>query len=287
VTEHATPRDQQAYWDEIAEQFGTDRQSSTWRAYMQQRYTALCARWFANTPDGPTLKTDLFEEAVTPLHLFGTLGAQAVGTDISLSVVQAASARLSRERGPALQPPALAVSDLRALPYANDSFARMLSGSSLDHFARFEDIAVALTELARCLRPGGCLVVTFDNPHNPLVRLRNALPFSWLTRVGLVPYFVGATYTRSDALRTLTALGLDVTHVGSMGHVPRAPAIWASDFHARRSSAVSRWLLRCFTLCDQLLDGSAVQFRTGYYLAIRAVKPLGAATSAPAHQPDL
>lgn len=253
---------------------------------MQQCYSALATRWFAGTPDGPTLKTDLFEEAVTPLHLFNVLGPQAVGTDISLAVVRAAAARLQRERQPSRDPVPLAVSDLRALPYATGSFARILSGSSLDHFERHDDIAVALAELVRCLRPGGCLVVTFDNPHNPLVWLRNALPLSWLTRIGLVPYFVGATYTRADAQRTLTALGLQVTHVGSMGHVPRAPAIWASDLQARRSRHVSRGLLRAFGWFDRWLDGGALQLLSGYYLAVRAIKPRDAATTAPAHLPD-
>jgi SAM-dependent methyltransferase len=281
-----TPPHPQAYWNGIADDFGTDRQSSTWRAYMQQCYTTLASRWFANTPDGLTLKTDLFEEAVTPLHLFGALGQTAVGMDLSLAVVRAAAARLRRERNTENTPP-LAVSDLRTLPFANHSFSRILSGSSLDHFERHGDIAVALAELVRCLRPGGCLVVTFDNPHNPLVWLRNALPFSWLTRIGLVPYFVGATYGRDDAMQTLTRLGLDVTHVGSMGHVPRAPAIWASDWHARRSNRVSPLLLRLFGWWDRWLNDGPLQFRSGYYLAVRAVKPFDAATTAPVHPPGL
>ena len=276
----------QAYWDGIADHFGTDKQSSTWRAYMQQCYTALADRWFAGTPEGLTLKTDLFEEAVTPLHLFGALGQNAIGMDLSLAVVRAASARLRRERHTPHAPP-LVVSDLRTLPFANHSVARILSGSSLDHFEQHTDIAVALAELVRCLRPGGCLVVTFDNPHNPLVWLRNALPFSWLTRIGLVPYFVGATYSRADARQTLTALGLEVTHMGSMGHVPRAPAIWASDWHARRSTRVSPLLLRLFGWWDTWLNDTPLQFRSGYYLAVRAIKPLDAATTAPVHPSGL
>jgi SAM-dependent methyltransferase len=254
---------------------------------MQACYTALAARWFADIPEGPTLKTDLFEEAVTAQHLFGALGPHTVGMDLSAAVVRAASARLRRERPSLDAPPPLAVCDARALPFGKDSFIRILSGSSLDHFERHDDIAVALAELVECLRPGGCLVVTFDNPHNPLVWLRNTLPFSWLTRIGLVPYFVGATYTRANAIRTLTALGLVVTHVGSMGHVPRAPAIWASDIYARRSDTVSARLLRWYQWWDRWLNGGPLQFWSGYYLAVRAIKPNVAATTSSAHPRDL
>lgn len=260
------------YWDDIAKQFGADRQSATWRCYMQQRYTRLIEQWFAGMPAGPTLKTDLFEEAVTPYHPFGALGAHAMGYDLSPAVVQQARARLRHEHGGCTSPP-LVVADARNLPWATNSIARILSGSSLDHFPHHADIAVALGELARCLQPGGCLVVTFDNPHNPLVRLRNALPFQWLARAGLVPYYVGATYSRSDAVNTLTALGLEVTHVGTMAHAPRAPAIWISDWYARRQPGVSSAWYRVFAAFDRLLDRSPLQFLTGYYLAVRAVKP--------------
>lgn len=272
-----------SYWDDIAEQFGSDRQSATWRVYMQQCYTTLARQWFTNAPTGRTLKTDLFEEAVTPHHLFGQLGTNVVGMDVSHAVVRQASRRLRAEHAeaaasPPAKAPLLIVADARLLPWASHSMARILSGSSLDHFADAGDIRVALAELARCLQPGGCLVVTFDNPHNPLVWLRNTLPFGWLSRIGLVPYFVGATYTRHDAKRVLTALGLVVTDVGAMAHAPRAPAMWASDWCARKHPGVSSRLLRLLTRFDRWLGNSPLRFRTGYYLAVRAEKPSRAET---------
>lgn len=270
------------YWDGIAGAFGTDRQSDTWRAYMQRGYTRLAERWFAGCPAGRTLKTDLFEEAVTSHHVLGALGPHVAGMDLSLTVVRHARARLHESaldraragNGSVDHAPLLVAADARCLPWADHSMARILSGSSLDHFTDPADIRVALCELARCLRPGGCLVLTLDNPHNPLLRLRNGLPFPWLARIGLVPYFVGATYTRAQAIEVLTGLGLDVTHVGAMAHVPRAPAIWASNWHARRNSGVSSRLLRWYSFFDRLLEDSPLRFRTGYYLAFRAIKPV-------------
>ena len=52
------------------------------------------------------------------------------------------------------------------------SFDVVLSTSTLDHFDRRDEIAVALAELRRVLADGGRLLVTLDNPANPILRLR-------------------------------------------------------------------------------------------------------------------
>ena len=259
------------YWDDVADSFGHHDPSATWRAYMQAAYRELMDKWFADAPPGATLKTDLFEEAITPHHLFGALGPNGVGMDVSLSVVRAAAQRLTHEGSRAAS--RVLVCDVRSLPLESRSFARILSGSSLDHFASKPDIALSLAELARCLTPGGVLIVTFDNPHNPLVRLRNGLPFKWLSAAKLVPYYVGATYSRADITREAAALGLQVTHMSAIVHVPRAPAIWIASLWERWGARrVSRSLLRAFRTLDGQ-ESMPWRFRSGYYLAARIVKP--------------
>jgi SAM-dependent methyltransferase len=270
VTHNAPP--DSAYWGEVADQIVRDDASATWRAYMQSAYRELMQRWFPGAPAGRTLKTDLFEEAVTPHHLFDDLGPLGIGLDISPKVVHAAQRRIGVGRGEASVP--MLVADLRRLPFATGSLERILSGSSLDHFENKSDIAVALAELERCLAPGGCLVVTFDNPHNPVVRLRNGLPFKLMTAIKLVPYFVGATYDRTDIRREFAALGLRITHVSAVVHVPRAPAIWLAMLSERIGGpGVSRTLLRVFRAFDGL-EATPLKFRSGYYLAVRAEKAL-------------
>jgi SAM-dependent methyltransferase len=268
-----------AHWDDVGVKFAQHDPSLTWRAYMQAVYRDLIQRWLvsaapgAAATSGVTLKTDLFEEAVTPHHLFDALGPQGIGLDISRAVVRAASQRLASQRiaSTRMAPPVL-VADLRQLPLAGGSLDRVLSGSSLDHFTHKRDIAVALAELARCLAPGGCLVATFDNPHNPIVWLRNALPFRLLASIGLVPYFVGATYSRDDITREFAALGLRITELSAVAHVPRAPAIWVGAAVERWGHrAVSHALLRAFRAWDAL-ESTPLRFRTGYYLAVRAEK---------------
>jgi SAM-dependent methyltransferase len=257
------------YWDEVLWETRRGRPLDAWRDYMRRVYGRLLHDWLPPLVGGRSLKTDLFEEAVTPHHVLPDLGPGSVGLDLSLAVVQAARARLSSTPG-SFQ---FVVGDARRLPLRAGTIARIFCGSSLDHFTHRADIATSVAELARILAPGGVLVVTFDNPHNPVVWLRNRLPFVWLRRLGLVPYYVGPTYGRVEAHRRLESLGLSVTHVTAVGHAPRAPAIWLSalaDYLPRserrpRAARVFEWFER--------FGRWPTRYRTGYYLALRAEKP--------------
>ena len=60
------------------------------------------------------------------------------------------------------------------------------------------------------LRPGGTLVISLDNPANPVVGVRNLLPARLRYGSGLVPYFVGATAGPWRLPRLLDAAGFDV-----------------------------------------------------------------------------
>jgi SAM-dependent methyltransferase len=236
---------------------------------MRGVYQRLLERWMPSAAGGRSLKTDLFEEALGAHHLLPALGAGAIGIDCSLAIVRAARDRL----GPAGGGRHLVVGDLRHVPLRSGSVGRILAGSSLDHFASKTDIATGLAELARVLAPGGTLMVTFDNPHNPLIRLRNRLPFRWLHRLGLTPYYVGATYDRAEARSQLEGLGLSVTAEGAVAHAPRAPAIWLAGLAERRgwrwlSAALARGLPGF-----EVLERWPTRYWTGYYLAVVARKP--------------
>jgi SAM-dependent methyltransferase len=232
---------------------------------MQRVYERLVGRWLPPSSAGRGLKTDLFEEAVTSRHLLPTLGQGSVGLDCSPATVVAARERLRAAVGRHL----FVVGDLRAIPLRANAVARILAGSSLDHFQHKADIATSLAELARVLSPGGTLVLTFDNPHNPAVWLRNRLPFAWLNRVGLVPYYVGKTYGRAEACAHLESLGLAVKEVTAVAHVPRAPAIWLVALAERLTRApLLAWAFDAF----ERLERWPTRYRTGYYLAFRVEK---------------
>jgi SAM-dependent methyltransferase len=257
-----------AYWDGVLHETLDAWPIETWRAYMRDVYVELMRRWLRSSRSGPGLKTDLFEEAVTDHELMSELGSGSIGLDCSRAIAAMASARL-RPHARTL----CVVGDVRHIPLRAGAVARILAGSSLDHFSDERDIAVSLRELARVLAPGGTLVLTLDNPHNPLVWVRNHLPIAWLNRLRLVPYYVGATYGLAEGRRQLEAVGLVVTDVAAIAHAPRAPAIAIAALTGRlRSRRFAAWLLRGLRTFE-MLGRWPSRYRTGYYLAFRADKP--------------
>ena len=255
------------YWDAIVEETQSQKSLDIWRRYSQRVYRRLISDWLPSTNKGRCLKTDLFEEAVTPHNLLQDLGARSIGMDISHSVVQRARRRLTGNSNP----PLCLVGDLRQLPLASGAISQIISGSSLDHFTDKADIATCLAEFKRVLAPGGVLILTLDNPENPVIWLRNHLPFVWLNRLGLVPYYVGATYYQNEARQQLESVGLKVTNATAVFHVPRAPAIWLSVLIAHiRWKALENFCVNIFHSFE-ILRRLPTRRHTGYYLAVRAV----------------
>lgn len=251
------------YWDEVVGQFRRAGALDAWHRYMHGVYGGLIADWLP--PDGQRrLKTDLFEEAVGRTRPLADLGPGSIGLDVSLEVARQARAHLRGVQCSCL------VADLRAIPLRSGSMPGILSGSSLDHFTRREDLSAGLSELGRVLAPGGTLILTLDNPHNPLIRLRNRLPFRTLEAWGLVPYYVGVTLDRHEASQALAAIGLRVVEVRVVAHAPRAPAIWVVRIAERLgwSTATVPRRLSGFDVLGQW----PTRYLTGYYLAFRAVK---------------
>jgi SAM-dependent methyltransferase len=255
-------------WDRIAEKFKGSPPLDAWREYMREIYSRLTRRWLQTAPPGRCLKTDLFEEAICHHYPMADLPDGSVGMDGSISVVASAKSNLAR-RGRFH----LLVSDLRQSPVRHGALTSILSGSSLDHFATEEELISGLAEVTAGLAPGGVLVLTLDNPQNPLVWIRNHLPYRWLHRLGLVPYFVGRTWNRSRARQQLEDLGLEVTSETAVVHVPRAPAIWLDSLtRSWRSDRFGRMLIRAY-LAFEALEFLPTRYMTGYYVAIRAVQP--------------
>lgn len=257
------------YWDEVAEEARKGAPLDVWRAYMRFVYGKLIHAWFP-TRSSIALKTDLFEEAVSMQCPLADLGNGNIGIDRSLAVVRAAHHRFDHNgdnRG-------MLVCDLRSVALRSNSIPRILSGSSLDHFNKKADLSQALCELARVLAPGGILVLTLDNPINPIVWLRNHLPFHWLNRLGLVPYFVGVTCGLKEGRRQLEQVGLKVTHVTAVAHVPRAPAIFltwmAERWKWHRWNRYMNGIMKSF----ETLEKWPTRYFTGYYLAFRAEKSI-------------
>jgi SAM-dependent methyltransferase len=213
------------------------------------------------------LKTDLFEEAVGEglVPLLVDVADEVHAIDVDAATIESASARC----GAVLH---AARADVRSLPYPDGHFDAIVSTSTLDHFGGFEDLRAGLRELDRVLRPGGELVVTLDNLANPVVRLRNALPFPLLRRLGLVPYFVGATCGPRRLREELAALGLVVEDERVVLHCPRVPAIHAARVLERRNGRARGERFLRFLMGMERLGRLPTRNLTGYYVAVRARK---------------
>jgi len=256
------------YWDRVVMQTRCGRPLNAWRAYMRRVYLRLARAWLPDIDSDCSLKTDLFEEAVSPHHLLTDIGAGSVGIDNSFEVVRAARDRLAEEGRERL----FLVGDLRKIPLRSGIIKNIFSGSSLDHFENGAEIAESLAELERILATGGTMVITFDNPHNPIVWLRNRLPFAWLNRLGLVPYYVGATCGRKEARERLEALGLKVVSMTAVAHAPRVGAIWLTAIAERMGWSGLEAMLGRVLDRFEIMEKWPTRYLTGYYLAIRAEK---------------
>jgi ubiquinone/menaquinone biosynthesis C-methylase UbiE len=244
-----------------------DEGPATWRHFCDGLHTRLLERWLP--PKGRwALKTDLFDEAAGA-GLAGPLAQRAehvVGIDISMVVARAAA---ERDVGVTA-----VLCDVRRLAFADRSFDIVVSNSTLDHFTHRSDIALALAELHRVTQTGGVAVVTLDNPRHPLVALRSVLPGRLLRRLGLQPYFVGATMSLPKLVSTLEALGWEVTHTTTLMHTLRVAAIAASsrlDRAGPSAASLRRWLTSAMRACEVLHHLPTRQL-TGHFIAVRAVR---------------
>jgi SAM-dependent methyltransferase len=241
------------HWDAVLESWQDSPAASRLRAYSDEANRALLEAWLPKQC-GRVLKTDAFDEAVAEglAPFLAARSERLVEVDASPATVAAA-----RARHPDLD---ALVADVRSLPFEDGSFDVVVSNSTLDHFPSLDDVESAVRELQRVLAPAGLLIVTLDNLRNPLVSLRNALPYPLLHRLGLVPYYVGATCGPRRLQRLLEAAGFGVEELAALLHVPRVLA--------RALRLPVRVLL-----AGERLGHAPTRFVTGQFVAARARKP--------------
>lgn len=253
-------------WDGYGSQWIAERPHKLWRQHSDAVNTALIEAWLPSQRPGRVLKTDLFDEAVSDgvCPAIARRAGSVVGLDVSISVCAAAA------RGcPDLLP---AGADVRRLPFGDDSFDAVVSLSTLDHFDDPADVLAALREIHRVTAPGGTLILTLDNLANPVIAVRNALPYRLTHAAGLVPYPVGRTFRPGDAREIASAAGFEVIEQTAVMHAPRVIAVPlmrslagnASNGAARRLLSAAMWFER--------LKPLPTRFLTGHFIAIRALK---------------
>ncbi len=253
-------------WDEYAEDWVSACPQPFWRAHSDAVNSDLVSRWLPPGKVNRILKTDLFDEAVAA-GLYRAIADRCVtahGIDVSRRIVGAAG-----DRYPLLQS---AEADVRHLPFDDSTIDAVVSISTLDHFATSAEIGSALAEIRRVLKPGGTLVLTLDNLANPVVALRNALPYSLTHAAGLVPYPVGKTHGPRGARRLVEASGLKVVECTAIMHSPRVLAVPFARFIEKRGTDRLHAAVSKAFLAFERLRPLPTAYLTGHFVAIRAIR---------------
>lgn len=96
-------------------------------------------------------------------YLLHDADTRVIGLDVTARMIE-----LARAKRPGTSRPAFIVADMAALPFAGSRFDVVTTGYGLRNVP---DLAAALDEIARVLKPGGQLLsLDFDRPSNTLVR---------------------------------------------------------------------------------------------------------------------
>ena len=243
---------------------GTALGSSVWRAYCDRIHGNLISECSGGRRFRRALKTDLFDEAVGD-GCFGALAAvsaEVYGIDVSGLLVETVSRKTKGFQ--------VGIGDVRRLEFPDASFDFVFSDSTLDHFETEDEIEQSISGFARILEPGGCLLITLDNPVNPVVRVRNFLPQRATGAIGLVPYFMGRTLSMRGLADLLEQSGFSVRQRRHAMHAPRLVALHLCRL-LEESSAAGRAALRVM-LAMEALGKLPTAPLTGYYSAVLAVR---------------
>jgi SAM-dependent methyltransferase len=236
---------------------------SLWRRYNDRVVGDYLSPRLGST-DSVFLKTDAFEEALGNRRCPEIAPAGMVGMDISRTVLGHA-----RQRMPRLP---LVRADVRVLPIADGVLAGVVSTSTLDHFHDSWDLDQSLGEIARVLRPGGQLLLTLDNPWNPLLAFRNLVPHRLRLSLKMTPYYVGCTYDPDQLVRVLDGLGFEVREVSAVLHFPRTlVGLWGILSRKAGLVRLDEPLLGILARAE-LPATWRTRWLTGQYIAVHALR---------------
>ena len=249
-------------WNQV---FRTDPDGPLWRRHSDAVNRRHVDHWLQGRRLARVLKTDLWDEAVADgvAPTLATHADEVHGVDVAEMTVAAAA-----RRHPWLR---TAVADVRALPAEDGAYDAVLSLSTLDHLSGRHAVAEALAEINRVLRPGGDLLLTFDNAMNPVVALRNRLPVRVRSATRLVPYPVFVALGSRELSWLMTGAGFDVLGVTASLHCPRVLAVPTAARAQRRGEAAAD-RLATHLLRWEALEALPTRQLTGHFVVIRARK---------------
>jgi SAM-dependent methyltransferase len=260
----ASGGDPQQDWSGFSPEGSGAMACGLWRKYCDRLHADLIAEWCGGRSFRRALKTDVFDEALGGgcFDALAAVAAEVHGIDVSEPLVE----KVSRARK-GFQ---VRVGDARKPEFPDASFDLVFSNSTLDHFETEAEIEQSVAGFARILEVGGCLLITLDNPVNPVVGVRNFLPQRATGAIGLVPYFMGRTLSMPRLAEVLQQTGFRVVHRRHTMHAPRVVALHLCRL-LEKSSAAGRVAFRAM-LAMEALGKLPTAPLTGYYSAVLAVK---------------
>jgi SAM-dependent methyltransferase len=257
---------QKPHWEELSENWQREQPQTLWRRHCDAVNLAMLQKWWPDKKADTVLKTDLFDEVFGQgLYPFTQKKESKLsGIDLSESIVSAA-----RKRCPELL---ATVTDVRRLPFGDDSCDLIISNSTLDHFESISDITVSLRELYRVLKPGGQLLLTLDNLCNPLIALRRLLPYRLLKSIGVLPYYVGPTYGPRGLCRQVRQSGFKIVETTSIMHCPRVLAVSVASLLQRHAGQRAQQRFLRGLMAFEKLANLPTRYISGHFVAVRAEK---------------
>jgi len=254
------------YWDRVLEVRPDLHLQRLWRAHCNSIHHAIFERWLPRGRVDRLLKTDAFDEALGE-GIFPLLSARArwvAVMDLSHRILQTALSRNGSLHA--------VTADVRHIPYAAGTFDVIVSNSTLDHFDSRRHIISGLSECYRVLHQGGRLLLTLDNLGNPLIRLRHLLPFRLLNHLGIVPYYVGSSYTPHALRRALEEIGFRVSAMTTIMHCPRVFVVPFTQFIQRVAGPQPQKRLLRLLRAFERLSCLPTSYLSGHFVAVLAEK---------------
>jgi SAM-dependent methyltransferase len=262
MTEKATSA-YQRFWARVGERF-PDLGGAASTRYYAANEQRLFTEHLPPLGGLRVLKTDLWDEAKNTriLAWAAQRGARAFGIDISEPTVIQARAAFTRDSGLLRA----AAADVRALPFRDASFDAIYSMGTIEHF---DETELAVREMARVLKPGGCAIIGVPNRHDPFLR---PLLSTVLQAVGLYAYGYEKSYSRRALRDMLERAGFHVAAETAILFIPGGLRMLDLACHSwcRPLSAVTAALVWPFVWLDRHVP--AVR-RHGYLLATVVTKP--------------
>jgi SAM-dependent methyltransferase len=251
------------FWAGVGERF-PDLGGAASTRYYAANEERLFAEHLAPLDGLRILKTDLWDEAKNTriLAWAAARGARPYGVDISEPTVRQAQGAFSNAPAPLRA----AAGDVRALPFADDSFDAIYSMGTIEHFDETEQ---AVREMARVLKPGGRAIIGVPNRHDPFLR---PLLATVMQATGLYAYGYEKSYSRRSLRAMLERAGFEVGVETAILFIPGGLRILDLACHAwcRPLSVFTAAMVWPFVWLDRHV--AAVR-RHGYLLATVVTKP--------------